>query len=66
MRTPRDAGLVALLDEQSLAWPAADEEVAQLTSVPPQPTDEPLPPLDEVLSSVGDWLDPLDAILRGM
>jgi len=56
--------LAALLDEQPAAWAPADEEVAQLTAGPRKRSADAEQRLDEVLSSVGDWLNPLDAILR--
>jgi len=59
-----NAGLAALLDEQPAAWAPADEEVAQLTAGPRKRSADAEQRLDEVLSSVGDWLNPLDAILR--
>ncbi len=61
-----DAGLVALLDDQPAAWAPADEEVARLTAAPRKQSADPEQRLDEVLSSVGDWLDPLDEILRDL
>ena len=59
-----NAGLAALLDEQPAVWAPAGDEVAQLTAVPRKRSADAEQRLDEVLSSVGDWLDPLDAILR--
>ncbi|NLF67704.1 MAG: choice-of-anchor D domain-containing protein, partial [Candidatus Anammoximicrobium sp.] len=61
-----DAGLAALLDEPSAAWAPADEQVAQLTAGLRKRSADPKQRLDEALASVGDWLDPLDAILRDL
>jgi hypothetical protein len=61
--TRADAGLTALLAEQPGAWAPADEELARLTAAPRKRADDPEQRLDDVLSSVGDWLDPLDEVL---
>ncbi|HPM79952.1 MAG TPA: SdrD B-like domain-containing protein, partial [Candidatus Anammoximicrobium sp.] len=64
--TRADAGLVALLADQPAAWARADEELARLTAAPRKQSADPEQRLDDVLSSVGDWLDPLDEILRDL
>jgi uncharacterized repeat protein (TIGR01451 family) len=61
--TRADAGLTALLAEQPGAWAPADEELARLTAAPRKRADDPEQRLDDVLSSVGDWLDPLEEVL---
>ena len=58
-----DAGLTALLAEQPGAWAPADEELARLTAAPRKRADDPAQRLDDVMSSVGDWLDPLEEVL---
>jgi uncharacterized repeat protein (TIGR01451 family)/fimbrial isopeptide formation D2 family protein len=58
-----DAGLTALLAEQPRAWAPADEELARLTALPRKRADDSEQRLDDVLSSVGDWLDPLEEVL---
>jgi uncharacterized repeat protein (TIGR01451 family) len=58
-----DAGLTALLAEQPGAWAPADEELARLTVAPRKRADDPEQQLDDVMSSVGDWLDPLEEVL---
>ena len=61
--TQADAGLAALLADESAKWTPADEELARFTAASRKPTADPQQQLDEVLSSVGDWLDPLDELL---
>jgi fimbrial isopeptide formation D2 family protein/uncharacterized repeat protein (TIGR01451 family) len=61
--TRADAGLTALLAEQLAVWAPADEELARLTAATRKRADDPEQRLDDVLSSVGDWLDPLDEVL---
>jgi hypothetical protein len=58
-----DAGLTALLAEQPRAWAPADEELARLTALLRKRADDSEQRLDDVLSSVGDWLDPLEEVL---
>ncbi len=58
-----DAGLTALLAEQPGARAPADEELSRLTASPRKRTDDQEQRLDDVLSSVSDWLDPLDRVL---
>jgi hypothetical protein len=58
-----DAGLTALLAEPSAVWPATDEDLARLAVAPRKAADDSDQRLDDVLSSVGDWLDPLDEVL---
>jgi hypothetical protein len=55
--------LAALLADESARWAPADEELARLTAASRKPTADSQQRLDEVLSSVGDWLDPLDEVL---
>jgi len=62
--TRADAGLAALLAEQPAAWLAADEDLARLPATPRKHVDAAQQRLDDVLSSVGDWLDPLDEVLN--
>jgi hypothetical protein len=61
--TRTDAGLTALLAEQPAVWPSADEDLARLAVVPRRRADDSDQRRDDVLSSVGDWLDPLDEVL---
>jgi len=61
--TRADAGLTALLAEKPAAWLAADEDLARLPVAARKQADAAQQRLDDVLSSVGDWLDPLDDIL---
>ncbi len=61
--TRADAGLTALLAEQLPVWPSADEDLARLAVASPKRVENPAQRLDDVLSSVGDWLDPLDQVL---
>ena len=61
--TRTDAGLTALLAERPAVWAPVDEELARLTATPRKRVDDPEQWWDDVLSSVGDWLDPLDEIL---
>lgn len=62
-----DAGLAALLAEPASGWAVTDDETARLTIAPRRHAAQHREHrLDDVLASVGDWLDPLDEVLRDL